>query len=128
MIGFHRQIGARRGNQRSSRKLEPRSANARHECFFINASVSAKTAETAEMDDIRASRPSDARRPLPPRKAIVIRPCAPVLDVVRSERLERGSADARIHAKGSYFAGTCSLTTPVGRVAAQTYRRRPAAP
>ncbi len=34
---------------------------------------------SAPPDDIRAARPSEARRPLPLRKAIVISPCAPVL-------------------------------------------------
>jgi len=56
------QIGARRGNQRSARKFEPRSANERHECFFMNASVSVKTAETAEMDEERARRLRVGRR------------------------------------------------------------------
>jgi hypothetical protein len=32
------------------------SANARHECFVMDASVSVRTAETAEMDEIQASR------------------------------------------------------------------------
>jgi hypothetical protein len=35
--------------------VTPRSANARHECFVMDASVSVKTAETAEMDDLRQS-------------------------------------------------------------------------
>jgi hypothetical protein len=33
--------------------VRPRSANARHECFVVDASVSVKTAETAEMDEER---------------------------------------------------------------------------
>ena len=32
------------------------SANARHECFVMDASVSVRTAETAEMDELQSSR------------------------------------------------------------------------
>jgi hypothetical protein len=35
--------------------VRPRSANARHECFVIDASVSVKPAETAELDEHRSS-------------------------------------------------------------------------
>ena len=31
--------------------VRPRSSNARHECFVMDASVLAKTAETAELDE-----------------------------------------------------------------------------
>jgi hypothetical protein len=31
--------------------VRPRSENTRHECFVMDASVSVKTAETAEMDE-----------------------------------------------------------------------------
>ncbi len=33
--------------------VRPRSENTRHECFVVDASVSVKTAETAEMDEFR---------------------------------------------------------------------------
>jgi hypothetical protein len=33
------------------------SANARHECFVMDASVSVRTAETAEIDEKRVSAP-----------------------------------------------------------------------
>jgi hypothetical protein len=44
----------------------PRSANARHECFVVDASVSIKSAETAEMNETQASAPACARRSLRP--------------------------------------------------------------
>jgi hypothetical protein len=42
------------------------SANARHECFVMDASVSMRTAETAEMDDPQSSRRLLGRRSLGP--------------------------------------------------------------
>jgi hypothetical protein len=53
--------------------VRPRSANARHECFFMDASVSVETAETAEMDDSRASRLALARLLLSDGEASVLR-------------------------------------------------------
>src|ERR1700730_10589733 len=41
-------------------------ANARHECFVMDASVSVRTAETAEMDDLGAPRPTTPSRLLRP--------------------------------------------------------------
>jgi hypothetical protein len=35
--------------------VRPRSANARHECFVMDASVSVKAAETAETDEAQSS-------------------------------------------------------------------------
>src|SRR5271166_3812792 len=43
-------LGRRRGQMPVS-GVRPRSANARHECFVVDASVSVKTAETVELDD-----------------------------------------------------------------------------
>ena len=34
--------------------VRPRSENTRHECFVMDASVSVKTAETAELDDYQS--------------------------------------------------------------------------
>ena len=42
--------------------VRPRSANGRHECFVMDASVSVRTAETAEMDEAQARRPRPGRR------------------------------------------------------------------
>jgi hypothetical protein len=42
------------------------SANARHQCFVIDASVSVRTAETAETDDDRRRALPDFRPLLPP--------------------------------------------------------------
>jgi hypothetical protein len=35
--------------------VRPRSARPRHECFFMDASMSVQTAETAEIDDNNCS-------------------------------------------------------------------------
>jgi hypothetical protein len=46
--------------------VRPRSANARHECFVMHASVTVKTAETAELDDLQPPRRPLGRRSLRP--------------------------------------------------------------
>jgi hypothetical protein len=52
--------------------VRPRSASTRHECFVTDASVSVKTAETAELDELESSQRRRATRSLTPREAVVI--------------------------------------------------------
>jgi hypothetical protein len=42
----------------------PPSENARYECSVMDASVSVRTDQTAEMDELRSPRPAFVRRPL----------------------------------------------------------------
>jgi hypothetical protein len=49
--------------------VRPRSANARHECFDMDASVSVKTAETAELDEREHSGTSTRTLPHRPGEA-----------------------------------------------------------
>jgi hypothetical protein len=65
-VSAHISITARHYGRRACRSssqvpvsgVRPRSANARHECFVMDASVSLKTAETAELDETQASLPA----------------------------------------------------------------------
>jgi hypothetical protein len=91
--------GWRSNGQEQVSRERATSANARHECFVMDASVSVRIAETAEMDELREHWPRANTRPFVPGEAEArASPCLrprprPMQDSRRRCRVEPNPAD-----------------------------------